>query len=695
MTVSDANYMDWGALNINNHYRTYKVDEQKSMMDVALIANMDPVNIGLGCSDKAGPVTALKPRKKTMTSVYLKFFETAADGKTRRCKFCGQSYSIATATGNLGRHLANRHPGYDKSGDAVSNSAARPVTVIKKSQPQGRANQVDYDHLNWLLIRWLVLASLPPSTLEEKWLVNSYKFLNPSIQVWPSDKYRTVLDEVFRSMREDVRAVLEQVSSKLSITLDFWTSFEQIYYMSVTCQWIDENWCFQKLLLDICRIPYPCGGAEIYPSLIKVLKFYNIEIRILSCTHDNSTSAMHACHTLKEDLDGQKIGPFCYIPCAARTLNVIIDDGLRSAKQVISKIRDFVIELNASPVISEDFVQLSTAYQEGTWKFPLDVSPRWSGNYQMLDLVRKAGKSVEAVIRKYEEVIGSRMLLGSSDRSVVNIMHQYLEPFYKTTTNICTSKVLTVGLVLFFMDHISETIGSCKESRHSPEWLKNAAEEMAKKARNYINQVCNIFTYMTAILDPRIKGDLIPDSLNSENFLDEARTHFMRNYSTSHFSSMSSGYNAQEIEDGGSVSFAEEIARKKRRTSMNSATDELTQYLSEAPAPIPTDVLEWWKVNSTRYPRLSVMARDFLAVQATSVVPEELFCGKGDEIDKQRICMPHDSTQAILCIKSWIQVGIKFKFKSTEIDYERLMELAAAAAATDSSPASSDKKQKQ
>lgn len=289
----------------------------------------------------------------------------------------------------MGRHLANRHPGYDKSGDAVSNSAARTITVVKKSQPQGKANQVDYDHLNWLLVRWLVLAALPPSILEEKWLVNSYKFLNPSIHLWPSDKYRTVLDEVFRSMREDVRALLEQVSSKLSITLDFWTSFEQIYYMSVTCQWIDENWCFQKLLLDICRIPYPCGSTEIYRSLVKVLKFYNIETRILSCTHDNSTSAMHACHTLKEDLDGQKIGPFCYIPCAARTLNVIIDDGLRSAKQVISKIREFVIELNASPVISEDFIQISTAYQEGIWKFPLDISARWSGNYQMLDLVRK------------------------------------------------------------------------------------------------------------------------------------------------------------------------------------------------------------------------------------------------------------------------------------------------------------------
>ncbi|KAK7292115.1 hypothetical protein RIF29_07821 [Crotalaria pallida] len=688
--------MDWSVHNNNNNYRTtYKDDHNKSMMEVALISNMDPVNIGLGSSEKPTPVNSLKPRKKTMTSVYLKYFETAADGKTRSCKFCGQSYSIATATGNLGRHLANRHPGYDKSGDAINNSATRPTTVVKKAQPQGKANQVDYDDLNWLLIRWLVSGSLPPSTLKDEWLVNSYKFLNPSIQLWPSDKYKTVLDEVFRSMRDDVRAMLEQVSSKFSITIDFWTSFEEIFYMSVTCQWIDENWCFQKVLLDICRIPYPCGGAEIYRPLVEVLKFYNIGNRVLSCTHDNSPNAMHACHTLNEDFIGQKIRPFCYIPCAARTLNLIIEDGLRSAKQVISKIREFVIELNASPVISEDFIEISSAYQEGAWKFPLDVSTRWSGNYQMLDLVCKAGKSIDAVIRKYEEMLGSRMLLlSSSDKSVVNIMHQYLEPFYKTTNNICTSKVPTVGLVLFFMDHISETIATCRESRHSPEWLKGAAEEMAKKARSYINQVCNIFTYMTAILDPRIKEELIPESLNSESFLGDARTHFMRNYSTTHFPSMAPGYCTQEIEDGGSVSFAEEIARKKRRTSMSVATDELTQYLSEPPAPIPTDVLEWWKVNSTRYPRLSVMARDFLAMQATSVVPEELFCGKGDEINKQRFCMVHDSTQPIFCIKSWIQVGIKFKSRSHEIDYERLMELAAAAATTYNNPMSSDKKQK-
>lgn len=303
----------------------------------------------------------------------------------------------------------------------------------------------------------------------------------------------------------------------------------------------------------------------------------------------------------------------------------------------------------------------------------------------------QAGKSMETVVRKHEEQLG-RLLLNTAEKNVVNMIHKYLEPFYKTITDICTSKLLTIGMALFFMDHISETILACKDSRATPEWLKKASEDMYTKAQYYSNQVCNAFIYMAAILDPRIKVELIPEYLNLETYLEEARNHFIRNYSTPYFSSISNSYSTQELEDRGNASFAEEIARKKRRATMNSSTDELTQYLSDPPAPMPTDVLDWWKVNSSRYPRLSLMARDFLAVQSTALLPEHIFCTMGDEVDRQRSSIPQYDTQALLCVKSWMQNGIKLKHKSTEIDCERIMELQAASA-TESSSRRFDKKQ--
>ena len=40
------------------------------------------------------------------------------------------------------------------------------------------------------------------------------------------------------------------------------------------------------------------------------------ESDVLSCTHINSANAIHACDTLKEDLESKIGNPFCYVLCA-------------------------------------------------------------------------------------------------------------------------------------------------------------------------------------------------------------------------------------------------------------------------------------------------------------------------------------------------------------------------------------------
>lgn len=74
--------------------------DTKGMMDIALIPTVEPLEVGLSSSEK-GSVPSAKQKKKSLTSMYLKYFETAPDGKSRRCIFCKQSYSIATATGKF------------------------------------------------------------------------------------------------------------------------------------------------------------------------------------------------------------------------------------------------------------------------------------------------------------------------------------------------------------------------------------------------------------------------------------------------------------------------------------------------------------------------------------------------------------------------------------------------------------------
>jgi hypothetical protein len=62
------------------------------------MADMTLVPVAGDGMDGAGG--GAKPKKKkTMKSLYLTFFETAADGKSRACTLCGKSYCMTTATG--------------------------------------------------------------------------------------------------------------------------------------------------------------------------------------------------------------------------------------------------------------------------------------------------------------------------------------------------------------------------------------------------------------------------------------------------------------------------------------------------------------------------------------------------------------------------------------------------------------------
>ncbi|KAG8053649.1 hypothetical protein GUJ93_ZPchr0001g32700 [Zizania palustris] len=678
-----------------------------TLTDMTLLPSVEPAAGAVPGMAASSSGHGSKPKKKTMKSLYLQFFETAPDEKSRICKLCKKRYCMTTATGNLGKHLNNRHPGYCQLSDgdtaqtttisgmfsrskrsqslarraqAQSQSQVQPQPLaLVKPHPQPKVKPViDIDHVNWLLLRWLISSSLPPSTLEDSMLIDSCKYLNPPVQLWPKEKAHEITLQVFRSMKEDVKAFLQLVSSRLSITLDFWTSYEQIIYLSVKCHWIDESWALQKVLLDVCRIPYPCTGPEILHVLMNVLQEFNIDSKILACTHNNSQHAIHACHELRQELESRKL-PFCYIPCAAQTLKTIIEDGLENVRPVLSKIREFILETNSNQEMMEDFKHWTEVYQEGSWKLPFEHSANWSGDYNMLDVVKKAPNAMDSTIKKVEGIFGPRdWVLSSTEKSAINSLHSYLEPFYKTTTNLCTCKLPTVGLVFFYMDHVFELINVCHDSTHQ-EWLKKIASNMSKRSHTFTSQAYNIYTFTAAILDPRIKGELIPETLNSTSNLEDARNHFVRDYSSNTFETVGNGYSTQDTtEVGDAFSFAEEIVRKRRRVSMITAADELSQYLAEPPAQISTDALEWWKGHSSRYPRLSLMARDFLAIQGTSLDPEELFTSKGDFMHKQQYCLPLSSIQATLCIKSWMQSGYQFNFQSTIIDFERLVKSAIA-----------------
>jgi hypothetical protein len=90
---------------------------------------------------------------------------------------------------------------------------------------------------------------------------------------------------------------------------------------------------------------------------------------------------------------------------------------------------------------------------------------------------------------------------------------------------------------------------------------------------------------------------------------------------------------------------------KKIRVEMGS---EVERYLMIPPLISTSHVLEWWKHHSEEYPCLARIARDYLAIPATSAPAERAFSGGANLVSKKRGSLDEDTIQACLCLKSWL-----------------------------------------
>jgi hypothetical protein len=164
------------------------------------------------------------------------------------------------------------------------------------------------------------------------------------------------------------------------------------------------------------------------------------------------------------------------------------------------------------------------------------------------------------------------------------------------------------------------------------------------------SELCTIAT----VLDPRLKldfyrGDKNPSAENPAEIMSYVRSFYDRDYAP-----------------GGSISQNPSPAKKPNilgrfyKKSTASDKSEIAVYLSE---PVADDypefqVLDYWKINSARFPNLSRMARDYLAVPGTSTPSERAFSGGRQLITDFRCRLKGETITACSCLRTGDDNGI-------------------------------------
>ena len=174
----------------------------------------------------------------------------------------------------------------------------------------------------------------------------------------------------------------------------------------------------------------------------------------------------------------------------------------------------------------------------------------------------------------------------------------------------------------------------------------NAAYSKLNKYYNISSELCTIAT----VLDPRLKLDFYKDGFENggENPTD------IREY-------VKSFYNNTYVTPEPVLQCQPAAKKRKlivfRKKSSGMPPSELDVYLDE---PVMDDgpnfdLLQYWRVHSSRFPNLSRMARDYLAVPGTSTPSERAFSAGRQLITDFRCSLKAETITACMLLKDWFK----------------------------------------
>jgi len=566
------------------------------------------------------------------------------------------------------------------------------------------------------LREWIVATDQPFTAIEQP----SFRAL---LEHFPSSallKTRTA-DGVKKAIERDLercqtalQETFENLDSGVAVSLDAWTSPNQIAFLAVIAHYITESFDYQETLLDFKEIQGSHTAENLSETVISILRSYGLESKLFTITGDNASNneaMLGLVCSFFIDLNGsftfEKISnalpssntyfdeEFSFIRCLAHVTNLVVKDILKSLKagnyaesellcdtlternrnaaeqqedssrSAISKIRAFAIWVTRSPQRKSEYQRFCANLNVSAQIIPYDVETRWNSCYRMIKTALDSRGQLERFFKSRHDL--EPLKLSTKEWLHLIEIKRVLAFFDNTTQMVSTSEALiwqAIPIYYIMSDYMNDIIERKEEWQNvSPEMV--AATKVGKKKfdKYYEKMDRNIVYFVGTLLNPCYKATFLRAHLDHyayESTIEDVRTMFNQRYNISGADNLM----AASPEPPNSQSVDDIYARIQKDLPGNDVTvsDELESYLMSDRVVPPKDcthgkaaarwVLKWWHEHSNQYPNMSKMAKDYLAVPGTSVSVERLFSGGRDTLGIRRMSLGKDTMRTLTLLKN-------------------------------------------
>ncbi|CAN1787344.1 Zinc finger BED domain-containing protein RICESLEEPER 2 [Linum perenne] len=455
-------------------------------------------------------------------------------------------------------------------------------------------------------------------------------------------------------------------AGRVSITTDTWTSVQNLNYMCITAHYVGKDWKLHKKIINFTKITSHKGdeGAK----LAECLEEWGLK-NVFTVTLDNASTNDVACTFLKEKLEtwGTSFmsGRYLHVRCVALIVNLVVNGGLNEIGMSVNRVREAMRWVRSS---------VTAQNEQSKRMVSLDCQTRWNSTFLMLDtalVYERVFTVLDVIDPTFKEALFARKTSSgvpigaptTEDWKLVRNLTKFLKFFHRMTKTASGT------------NHLSKASSGFDQHLASVAWNMKAKVEKYWDESEGENVKMNKIVYIALLFDPRHKMhmlehcfELMYGALRGQQLKILVKEELVKMFEmyrdalTAREGEQVQGsvavppMNTEEDEDYDDTFAGYDLQQKEigNRAELDKYLDDAREGAGDVTEEF--DILTWWKVvGAYKYPVMSEIAKDILAIPLSSVASESTFSNGGRVLDDFRSSLLPKIVEALICPEDWLR----------------------------------------
>ena len=104
------------------------------------------------------------------------------------------------------------------------------------------------------LVEWIISSQHPFTLVKEPKFIDYVHTLHPDVLLVSADTIKRRIMDLYTNNIIKIQEAFQDVSGKISFTIDIWTSPSTKSFLAITAHYIDKDWNLKNTLIDFVQI---------------------------------------------------------------------------------------------------------------------------------------------------------------------------------------------------------------------------------------------------------------------------------------------------------------------------------------------------------------------------------------------------------------------------------------------------------